>query len=79
MKAIFISLLILFTSLIVNFETYTCSPLPEDDIIYTFLTDPEDPPGPGELCEDGVSEVIFGNNILVGCWGNDDICKIKCK
>ena len=79
MKTIFISLIILFTSLIVNLETFNCSPLPEDDIIYTFLTDPEDPPSHGDLCEDGVSEVILGENKLIGCWGNDDICKIKCK
>lgn len=28
--------------------------------------------------DQGVKEVIKGKNRLIGCWGNDGTCKIKC-
>jgi|AntRauTorcE11897_2_1112592.scaffolds.fasta_scaffold56738_1 hypothetical protein len=28
--------------------------------------------------DQGVKEVIKGKNKLIGCWGNDGTCKIRC-
>lgn len=42
-------------------------------------SDLEDDDEASELCEEGVDQIDFGKNRLIGCWGNDGICKIKCK